>query len=137
MERQKEVELASIAAQRVLAEQQAKVLAVALEHAKINIVGGDGAFFDRFIRAVGTGRALDGTVDNSETLKKLLSEYLDGSKSMPADIKEVLSRPSISAEGVQKSTVAALLGDLMLSSDGAAKRKLQVLLEKAREIGLE
>ena len=137
LERQKEVQLASIAANRVIAEQQAKVLAVALEHAKIDIVGGDGAFFDRFVNAVGTAKTIDGTVDHSETLKKLLGEYLDGKKSLPADIKDVLSRPAVSADGVQKLTVSALLGDLMLSSDGAVKRKLQSLLQKAQELGLE
>ena len=137
LERQKEVQLASIAAQQVMAEQQAKVLAVALERAKIDIVGGDGAFFDRFVRAVGTAKTIDGTVDHSDTLKKLLGEYLDGKKSLPADLKEVLTRPAMSADGVQKLTVSALLGDLMLSSEGAVKRKLATLLDKAKELGLE
>jgi hypothetical protein len=89
------------------------------------------------VRAVGTGNVIDGTVQSSETLKKLLGEYFDGSKSLPADLKEVLSRPAMSADGVQKLTVSALLGDLMLSSDGAVKRKLQALLQKAQELGLE
>ena len=68
---------------------------------------------------------------------KLLGEYFDGSKSLPEDLKAVLSRPAVSADGVQKLTVSALLGDLMLSSDGAVKRKLQALLQKAQELGLE
>ena len=88
-------------------------------------------------QAVGTGQAIDGTMDHSETLKKLLGEYFDGSKSLPEDLKAVLSRPAVSADGVQKLTVSALLGDLMLSSDGAVKRKLQALLQKAQELGLE
>ena len=137
LERQKEVQLASIAANQVIAEQQAKVMAVALEHAKIDIVGGDGAFFDRFINAVGTAKTIDGTIDHSETLKKLLGEYLNGTKSLPGDLKEVLARPAVSADSVQKLTVSALLGDLMLSSDGAVKRKLGALLDKAKELGLE
>jgi hypothetical protein len=49
----------------------------------------------------------------------------------------VLSNPSVSADGVQKLTVSALLGDLMLSSDGTVKRKLGALLAKAKELGLE
>jgi hypothetical protein len=137
LERQKEVQLAGIAAQKVLAEHQAHVLAAALEHAKINIVGGDGAFFDRFVRAVGTGQAIDGTIESSETLKKLLGEYLDGKRSLPADAHDVLSRPALSADGVQKLTVSALLGDLMLSTDGAVKKKIATLIEKAKELGLE
>ncbi|MBL9100491.1 MAG: hypothetical protein JNL82_06025 [Myxococcales bacterium] len=137
LERQKEVQLAAIAAQKVLAEHQAHVLAAALEHAKIQIVGGDGEFFDRFVRAVGTGNAIDGTVQSSETLKKLLGEYFDGKKSLPADVKEILTRPAISADDVQKLTVSAALGDLMARSDGAVKRKLAALLEKAKDLGLE
>ena len=137
LERQKEVQLAGISASKVIAEHQAHVLAAALEHAKINIVGGDGEFFDRFVKAVSTGNAIDGTIQSSETLKKLLGEYLDGKKSLPADIKEVLTRPSVSADGVQKLTVSALLGDLMISSEGAMKRKLGALLEKAKELGIE
>lgn len=137
LERQKEVQLASIAANQNIAEQQAKVLAVALEHAKIDIVGGDGAFFDRFVNAVGTAKTIDGTVNHSETLQKLIGEYLDGKKSLPGDIKDVLSNPSLSADGVQKLTVSALLGDLMLSADGTVKRKLGALLAKAKELGLE
>lgn len=137
LERQKEVQLASIAANQVIAEQQAKVLAVALEHAKIDIVGGDGAFFDRFVNAVGTAKTIDGTVNHSETLQKLIGEYLDGKKSLPGDIKDVLTNPSLSPDGVQKLTVSALLGDLMLSADGTVKRKLGALLAKAKELGLE
>ena len=137
LERQKEVQLAGIAAQRVLAEHQAHILAAALQHSKINIVGGDGAFFDRFVRAVGTGQAIDGTIESSETLKKLLGEYLDGKRSLPADAHDVLSRPALSADGVQKLTVSALLGDLMLSTDGAVKKKIATLIEKAKELGLE
>ena len=76
--------------QRDIAEAQAQGAGRGDEHAKINIVGGDGAFFDRFVRAVGTGQAIDGTIDNSETLKKLLGEYLDGQKSLPGDLKEIL-----------------------------------------------
>lgn len=137
LERQKEVQLASIAAQRVLAEHQAHVLAAALEHAKIQIVGGDGEFFDRFVRAVGTGNAIDATVQSSETLKKLLGEYLNGQKSLPADVKEVLTRPAVSADDVQKLTVSAALGELLVKSDGSVKKKIAALLDRAKELGLD
>jgi len=53
---------------------QAEVLKAAFEHAKINIVGGDGAFFERFIRAVTVGQSIDGAVDQSEVLRGLLSQ---------------------------------------------------------------
>ena len=55
---------------------QAKVLAEAFSHAKINIVGGDGQFFDRFVKAVAVGQSVDGALDHSETLRTVLSDYL-------------------------------------------------------------
>ena len=74
LEQQKVVALESIRAKRDVAGVQAEVLRAAFEHAKINIVGGDGAFFERFIRAVTVGQSIDGAVDQSEVLKNLMSQ---------------------------------------------------------------
>src|SRR5690606_2038440 len=100
LERDREVQMAQIAAQKAIAEAQARVLATALEHAKINIVGGDGAFFDRFVRSVGTAQSIDGAIDHSDALKKVLGDYLEGKRSLPEDLKEVLT--GVSADDVQK-----------------------------------
>ena len=135
LERQKEVQLAALATQRVLAEEQAKVLAVAMQHAKINIVGGDGAFFDRFIKTVGTAQTIDGAVDHSDVLKRVLGDYLDGKKSLPEDLKHVLK--GVSPDDVQKLTLSAFLADLMRNADAGTKRKLSALVEKAKELGVQ
>ncbi|PCC74328.1 Uncharacterized membrane protein YqiK, contains Band7/PHB/SPFH domain [Nannocystis exedens] len=135
LERDRDVQLAQIAAQKTIAEAQARVLATALEHAKINIVGGDGQFFDKFVRAVGTAQSIDGTLDHSETLKKLLGDYLDGKKSLPEDLKQVLS--GVSADDLQKLTLSAFLADLLRSADGPTKKKIQALAEKARDLGIQ
>ena len=74
LEQQKVIALESIRAKRDVAGVQAEVLRSAFEHAKINIVGGDGAFFERFIRAVTVGQSIDGAVDQSEVLKSLMSQ---------------------------------------------------------------
>ena len=74
LEQQKVIALESIRAKRDVAGVQAEVLRAAFEHAKINIVGGDGAFFERFIRAVTVGQSIDGAVDQSEVLKSLMSQ---------------------------------------------------------------
>jgi hypothetical protein len=135
LERDRDVELAQIAAQKTIADAQARVLATALEHAKINIVGGDGAFFDKFTRGVGVAQSIDGTVDHSEVLKKVLGEYLDGKKSLPEDLKQVLT--SVSVDDVQKLTLSAFLADMVRDADGASKRKLATLMEKAKELGIQ
>lgn len=74
LEQQKVIALESIRAKKDVAGVQAEVLKAAFEHAKINIVGGDGAFFERFIRAVTVGQSIDGAVDQSEVLKGLMSQ---------------------------------------------------------------
>ncbi len=74
LDQQKVISLESIRAKRDVAGVQAEVLRSAFEHAKINIVGGDGAFFERFIRAVTVGQSIDGAVDQSEVLKGLMSQ---------------------------------------------------------------
>lgn len=74
LEQQKVISLESIRAKKDVAGVQAEVLRAAFEHAKINIVGGDGAFFERFIRAVTVGQSIDGAVDQSEVLKGLMSQ---------------------------------------------------------------
>lgn len=135
LERDRDVQLAAIAAQKTIAEAQAKVLSVALEHAKINIVGGDGAFFDRFVKTVGTAQSIDGAVDHSDVLKKVLGDYLDGKKSLPEDLKHVLK--GVSPDDVQKLTLSAFLADLMRNADAGTKRKLSALVEKAKELGVQ
>ena len=135
LERDRDVQLAAIAAQKTIAEAQAKVLSVALEHAKINIVGGDGAFFDRFVKTVGTAQSLDGAIDHSDVLKKVLGDYLDGKKSLPEDLKHVLK--GVSPDDVQKLTLSAFLADLMRNADAGTKRKLSALVEKAKELGVQ
>ena len=65
LEKQKEVEIAAIQIRKDVAASQALVLKEAFSAAKINIVGGDGAFFEQFIRAVSVGQTFDGFVNNS------------------------------------------------------------------------
>jgi uncharacterized membrane protein YqiK len=74
LDQQKVVALESIRAKRDVAGVQAEVLRAAFEHAKINIVGGDGQFFERFIRAVSVGQSIDGAVDQSEVLRSLMTQ---------------------------------------------------------------
>ena len=51
LEKEKEIELAHIDTKRIVAEAQARILGEAMSKAKIQIVGGDGEFFDKFINA--------------------------------------------------------------------------------------
>ena len=59
LEKQVEIAKTEIGAQVDIAERNASILAMALKEANIDIVGGDGQFFDRFIKAVTFGKSLD------------------------------------------------------------------------------
>lgn len=85
-----EVAKAKVHAEVEVAEQNALVLAEALKHAKFDIVGGDGAFFERFVNAISLGKGIDGAVGRSEVLKTVAKEYLEGGRSLPEDLVATL-----------------------------------------------
>lgn len=137
LEKEKEVELRSIEARTDIARNQAEILKEAFGHAKINIVGGDGQFFDRFIKAVSVGQSIDGALGNSDTLDTLLREYTSGKSSLPQDLKDILSRPALDAGTLQSLSISALLGKLMVGADDPIRKKIQVLIDQARELGID
>ena len=137
LEKEKEVDLAQITARREIAEAQAKVLGQAFTTAKINIVGGDGRFFDRLLHAVSLGYASDSLIDSSDAAQTLLKEYLDGSRSLPADVKEVLSNPSVDSETLKNLSLSGLLARLLMAASDDERSKLLQLAEKAKELGIE
>ena len=136
LDKDREVEMETIRVRKDIAVAQADVLGKALGNADFHIVGGDGRFFDKFVDAVSLGKSVDGAIDSSDVLQKVLQPYLDGERSLPNDLKDVLSRPAIDADTVQKLSVSAFLGTLMKDADGDTKGKLMALLAKAREVGL-
>jgi len=137
LEKEKAVELESIHARTAIAEAQAKVLAEAFSHAKIQIVGGDGQFFDRFVKAVGVGQSLDGVVEHSAAVRGVMGDYISGQKSLPEDIKQILMNPALSSESVQSLTISAILGRLLLGADEPAKKQIKALIDKAKELGID
>lgn len=136
LEKERTVALEALQAKKEVALASAEVMSKAMSSAKIQIVGGDGQFFDRFVKAVTLGQSIDGTIDNSESLQTVLGDYLSGDKSLTDDVKQILSRPALSAQGVSSLTVSALLASLLTKAGEGDKKKLKALLDKARELGL-
>lgn len=108
LQAERDVKIESIRVRKDIAASQAEVLAQAMSNAKFNIVGGDGAFFDRFVKAVSFGASVDGAMDNSEVLSKALHGYVSGEKDLGADLKEILSKPGLTNDA-QNLAVASLL----------------------------
>ncbi|MCG8420596.1 MAG: hypothetical protein MJE77_21890 [Proteobacteria bacterium] len=134
LEKQLEFALESLKARVDIADKQAAVLASALDNAKINIVGGDGQFFDRFIHAVSVGKSLDGMVQSSDTVRGVLGDRLDGSGALIEDVKQMIAGSS--SESIKNLSVAALLGRIMVDADDSTKSKLKTLIDRAHELGL-
>ncbi|MBI4820399.1 MAG: hypothetical protein HY791_29300 [Deltaproteobacteria bacterium] len=136
LEKDKTVQLAEVDARKSMAKDQAEVMRNAFEHAKINIVGGDGQFFERFVNAVSLGKAIDGAMDSSESLSTAFKDYATGKASLAADLKQILSRPALGADTLRDLSVSAVLSQLAVGADGVNKSKLKALLERAKELGL-
>ena len=137
LEKDQTIQLEAIAVQKDMALAQARILGEAFSNAKIDIVGGDGQFFDRFVNAVTVGKSVDGFINKSDAASSVLKEYLDGSKSLPADVVDILSRPKLGADDIQKLTISAVLGRLMGSADTDGKAKITELMAKAKELGID
>lgn len=72
--------LAAIDAGKDIARENAEVLAVALQKAKIDIVGGEDHFFNNFAKSLSIGKAVDGLADKSDTISALVNRLIDGKK---------------------------------------------------------
>ncbi|MBL8620983.1 MAG: hypothetical protein JNK64_06750 [Myxococcales bacterium] len=134
---QREIALEQIKARVAMSESQAKVMAEAMGKADIKIVGGDGQFFDRFVKAVALGTSIDGVVDHSEVVRAALGDRLEDGRFMQ-DLKDMVGAAAGgSAEGLKNLTISAVLANLMLKADDTTKRKLAALLEQAKKLGVD
>lgn len=111
LERDRTVQLESIKARKEQAQAQADVLGKSLANAKFNIVGGDGAFFDRYVKAIGIGQSVEGALGESPTLRGMARE-LTNDGSLDPELAGLIERFSRGDKDAQKK----LLG--MVKKDG-------------------
>nr|HEX4317825.1 hypothetical protein [Kofleriaceae bacterium] len=126
LEAERQIALEQLKAKVQMTEQQSRVMAEAMHNADIKIVGGDGQFFDRFVKAVSLGTSIEGVLDSSETARKLLGSQLGNG--------------SGNGNGNGRSpteTLQHVLGDLMIKADDKTKTKLKALLEQAKSLQTE
>jgi len=137
LDKEKAVELAGIEVKRDIAKAQAEVMATAMGNAKIQIVGGDGQFFERFASALTMGQAIDATVDNSQTIQTVLADYLQKNRSLPEDLTEILKNPKLDSEAMKNLSVSAFLAKLSAGAeDASTKSRIEALLTQAKKLGL-
>ncbi len=133
LNKEKDVELEAIKAQRQIAEAQAEMIAESLKTAKIDIVGGDNKFFDSIVNSITAGKQVDRLVDGSKVLSDVKDTFFTGD---PGQFKDELAKYidmfGVTSEDLKNLSVAALLGQMMgLTSDSDVLGRLQDMLGAA------
>lgn len=88
--------LAGIAAGKEIAKENAEILAIALQKAHIDIVGGEAQFFDNFAKSLSIGKAIDGLASKSGVIQAVLERFV--------------TKPAVAPEKVEKAEVAEVVG---------------------------
>lgn len=129
LEKDKAVEIATIQSQMSIAEHQATVLSAALKSAKIDIVGGDGQFFDQIATAVKGGKAIDRFVNNSQVVTDIKETFFTGSPDQFRDrLKGLMDQFGVDIQDIRDLSVAALAAKLLSASPGEPLRNQIVQL---------
>ncbi|MFU7558550.1 flotillin family protein [Stieleria sp. JC731] len=114
LNKEKDVEIAAIDAQRGIAESQAGVVGEALKAARIDIVGGDGEFFEQITSAVKGGKAIDRFVYNSRVATDIKDTFFDGNAEYFKDqLSSLISQFNLDTDGVKDLSIAALIAKMM------------------------
>ncbi|MFA5590589.1 MAG: flotillin family protein [Lysobacteraceae bacterium] len=85
LEKNFEQAIAQIAAGKDIAREQAEVLSAALSKANIDIVGGEGAFFDSFAKSLSVGKAIEGVAGKSPLVGDLIQKLLGAGKGIASE----------------------------------------------------
>lgn len=133
LDKEKDVEIAAIDAQRGIAESQAGVVGDALKSARIDIVGGDGEFFDQITSAVKGGKAIDRFVYNSKVATDIKETFFDGNSEYFRDqLSELIKQFNLDTDGVKDLSIAALIAKMMgLATTDDVRTQLTSLLSVA------
>ncbi len=125
--------LKTIDAQAGIAREQAEVLGTALGNAKIDIVGGQGDYFERFVNALAVGKGIDGAIAKSNTLQVALKDHLTGERDLVGDLQGLVGALGSSAGEMQNLGVTALLAKIARDGDETQKNALRTLLDSYRK----
>ncbi len=133
----KEIKIAEIQAQMGIAEAQARVLATALQNAKIDIVGGETKFFDSIINAVNKGKSLDRLIDNSDNLTAVKTALLgNGDDNLIARIQGFVENYNIDSNAIKNMTLSAVLTKIYAQANDNDQGVVMGLIESVSRLGM-
>ncbi len=139
LQKDKEIELAQINIQKAIADAQAKVIAEALQSAKIDIVGGETMFFDKLMGSITQGKQIDKIVKNSEVISDIKDQFFDSSdgSNFKEKIGEFINKFGVSSADIKNLTISALLVKLIKQNDDEQNQGvLSNLLNIANSLGI-
>jgi uncharacterized membrane protein YqiK len=113
LDRNHEQRMESIRTNVDIAKEQAKVLSEALKQANIDIVGGDASYLDSFVKSISVGKAIDGTINKSETLTTAFKDHMNGDASFVEDAKELIAGFGGASGSIKDTAITAFLTKLM------------------------
>lgn len=133
IKKEQDVEIAAIDAQRGIAESQASVIGDALKAARIDIVGGDGEFFEQITSAVKGGKAIDRFVYNSKVATDIKDTFFDGNADyFRSQVEDLIGQFGLDTDGVKDLSIAALIAKMMgMSTTDDVRNQLTSLLSVA------
>ncbi|MCO6456507.1 MAG: flotillin family protein [Pirellulaceae bacterium] len=138
LNKDKDIEIAAIDAQRQIAEAQSNIVGQALKSARIDIVGGETAFFDKIVDSIKGGKAVDRFVHNSEVLTDVKNTFFNGNPDYFRDkLQELVGTFNLSFDDIKDLSIAALIAKLMgLTGSDETRHELARLLGMAADSGL-
>lgn len=123
--KERDVELAAINVERDVARAHSEVVGEALKHAKIDIVGGENDFFQKVVKAVGTGKSVDRLLANSDALSDIKETFFNGDpEHFKTQLREWVKDYGIKTEDLKNLTLSALLAKLITSTDDSGVQSL-------------
>ncbi len=138
LNKDKDIEIAAIQAQRQIASDQSQIVGEALKSARIDIVGGETTFFDRIVDSIKAGKSVDRFVHNSETLTDMKNTFFNGNPDYFKDkLEQLIDQFNLNAGDVKDLSVAALIAKMMGMADGdETKSELARLLDMVKGLGI-
>ncbi len=133
-----ELQLASVDVQRDIAKEQASLIGEALKSANIDIVGGDSDFFDKIVNSVSKGKALDSFMNNSALATDVANTLFSGDpEAFTNQLRTFAGRFGMSSEDLKNITVSALLTKMTAQADdNDTLETLGRLSEVSKQLGI-
>jgi uncharacterized membrane protein YqiK len=133
-----ELQLATVNVQKEIAAEQASLVGEALKSANIDIVGGDSDFFDKIVNSVSKGKALDSFMNSSALATDVANTLFSGDpEAFTQQLRTFAGRFGMTSEDLKNITVSALLTKMTASADDAdTLATLGRLSEVSKQLGL-